>query len=99
MVAHFNITIKGYPKEAKNLVDIWNKANTFKELGYITFKQKRPKNPKTNNRRILGLKAESISYLKDDEELVKMSVENYIYLMAKCGVDIEVEENAESEDL
>jgi len=99
MVAHFNITIKGYPKEAKNLVDIWNKANTFKELGYITFKKRRPKNPKSNNRRILGLKAESISYLKDDEELVKMSVENYIYLMAKCGVDIEVEENAESEDL
>ena len=90
------IIIKGYPNEAKSLVDIWtNYANgTLPKAGidYVTFKNKRPKNPKTQNRRIAGLKAESISYLRDDEELVKMSVENFIYLMVKCGVDIEVKE-------
>lgn len=88
------IVIKSYPKEAERLVEIFKRysESSLNGLDAITFKQKRPKNPKTNNRRILGLKAECIAYLKDDEELVKMSVENYIYLMAKCGVDIEVEE-------
>ena len=88
--------IKSYPKEAKTLVDIWTNYSkgTLAKAGidYITFKNKRPKNPKTQNRRIAGLKAESISYLRDDEELVKMSVENFIYLMVKCGIDIEVKE-------
>jgi hypothetical protein len=90
------IIIKGYPNKAKSLVDIWtNYTNgTLPEVGidYVIFKNKRPKNPKTQNRKIAGLKAESISYLRDDEELVKMSVEDFIYLMAKCGVDIEMEE-------
>ena len=87
------IQIKSYPKEAEKLVDIWEKAGSFKfDIGYLTFKNKRPKNPKTQNRRIAGLKAESISYLHNDEELIKMSVENFIYLMVKCGVDIEIKE-------
>ena len=94
-----SIIIKSYPKEAENLVNIWKSyaKSSLNGLGVITFKQRRPKNPKTNNRRIAGLKAECISYLKDDEELVKMSVENFIYLMAKCGVVIEVEEVEEDE--
>lgn len=89
-----NIAIKSYPKEAEMLVVIWNThvKHSIEGLDFITFKNKRPKNPKNENRRIAGLKAECISYLNDDEELVKMSVENFIYLMAKSGVDIEVEE-------
>ena len=87
------IQIKSYPKEAARLVEIWEKAGTFKfDIGYVTFKNRRPKNPKNENRRIAGLKAESISYLQNDEELIKMSVENFLYLMAKCGVEIEVKE-------
>lgn len=88
------IAIKSYPKEAEKLVEIWkNHINsTTKGLDFITFIKKRPKNPKNNNRRIAGLKAECISYLRNDEELVKMSVENFIYLMAKSGVNIEVVE-------
>jgi hypothetical protein len=82
--------------EAKRLVEIWEKAGSFKfDIGYLTFKNKRPKNPKNENRRIAGLKAECISYLQNDEELIKMSVENFLYLMAKCGVDIEVKEAEE----
>lgn len=86
------IIIKSYPKEAEKLVGIWNKHldTMVSGLDCITFVNKRPKNLKSDNRRIAGLKAESIAYLRDDEELVKMSVENFIYLMAKCGVDIEV---------
>lgn len=89
-----NVSIKSYPKEAEMLVVIWDThvKHSTKGLDFITFINKRPKNPKTNNRRIAGLKAECISYLKDDEELVKMSIENFIYLMAKSGVDIDVEE-------
>ena len=87
------IQIKSYPMEAKRLVEIWEKAGSFKfDIGYLTFKNKRPKNPKNENRRIAGLKAESISYLQNDEELIKMSVENFLYLMAKCGVEIEFKE-------
>lgn len=90
------IKIKSYPPEAKNLVDIWTKysKSCMSEAGinFITFTNKRPKKPKSNFRRIAGLKAESVAYLKDDTELVKMSVENFIYLMAKCGVDIELKE-------
>ena len=87
------IQIKSYPMEAKRLVEIWEKAGSFKfDIGYLTFKNKRPKNPKNENRRIAGLKAESISYLHNDEELIKMSVENFLYLMAKCGVEIEFKE-------
>ena len=87
-----NISIKSYPKEAEMLVVIWNTyvKHSIEGLDFITFKNKRPKNPKNNNRRIAGLKAECISYLKNDEELVKMSVENFIYLMAKSGIDIEI---------
>ena len=87
------IQIKSYPMEAKRLVEIWEKAGSFKfDIGYLTFKNKRPKNPKTQNRRIAGLKAECLTYLQNDEELIKMSVENFLYLMAKCGVEIEVKE-------
>ena len=90
------IKVKSYPPEAKNLVDIWNKhaKSSLNSAGieFVTFIHKRPKNPKNENRRIAGLKAQCISYLKDDTELVKMSVENFIYLMAKCGVDIETKE-------
>lgn len=90
------IKINSYPPEAKTLIDIWTKYSnsSMPEIGvnFITFTNKRPKRPKSNYRRIAGLKAESIAYLKDDTELVKMSVENFIYLMAKCGVDIELKE-------
>lgn len=90
------IKVKSYPPEAKNLVDIWNNyaKSSLNSAGieFVTFIHKRPKNPKNENRRIAGLKAQCISYLKDDTELVKMPVENFIYLMAKCGVDIETKE-------
>lgn len=90
------IKVKSYPPEAKNLVDIWNNyaKSSLNSAGieFVTFVHKRPKKPKNENRRIAGLKAQCISYLKDDTELVKMSVENFIYLMVKCGVDIETKE-------
>ncbi len=96
------IKVKSYPQQAKNLVEIWNSyaRSSLNSSGieFITFVHKRPKNPKNENRRIAGLKAQCISYLKDDTELVKMSVENFIYLMAKCGVDIEIKEGGESND-
>lgn len=89
-----NIQIKSFPKEAEKLVRIWerhiNSINS--DLDYITFINKRPKNPRNEYRRIAGLRAKAISYLRDDEELIKMSVENFIYLMAKCGVNIEIGE-------
>jgi hypothetical protein len=97
IVAIFDIKINSYPPQAKNLIDIWNtyiESDIWRECGVdvITFVHKRPKRIKNNNRRIAGLPAQCISYLKDDTELVEMSVENFIYLMAKCGVDMEIKE-------
>lgn len=89
-----NIIIKSYPEKAENLVEIWKKhSDTVNNgLDFVTFINKRPKNPRNDNRRIAGLNAKSVSYLKADLELIKMSVENFLYLMAKFGVDIEVRE-------
>ncbi len=93
------IKINAYPPQAKNLVDIWYNCakSSLNSTGieFITFVHKRPKNPKNDNRRIAGLKAKSVAYLKEDTELVKMSVENFIYLMAKCGVGIEIKEGGD----
>lgn len=98
-MALITIEIKSYPAQAKNLVDIWRNYGTSNigesRIDFITFIKKRPKNSKTQNRRIAGLPAQCISYLKDDTEdteLVKMSVENYIYLMAKSGVVMDIKE-------
>lgn len=95
-MAAVEIKIKSYPQEAKNLVEIWNnyaKSNMNAHgIEFLTFVHKRPRSPKSDNRRIAGLPAQCISYLKDDTELVKMSVENFIYLMAKAGVNIEAKE-------
>ena len=100
-MAAVEIKIKSYPPEAKNLVDIWNnytKSNMNScGIEFLTFVHKRPKNPRSDSRRIAGLSAQCVSYLKDDTELVKMSVENFIYLMAKCGVDMEVKETQPKE--
>ncbi len=77
------IKINAYPPQAKNLVDIWNNyaKSSLNSAGieFITFVHKRPKSPKNDNRRIAGLKAKSVAYLKEDTELVKMSVENFIH--------------------
>ena len=99
-MAVFDIKIISYPEEAKKLVDIFEdnyKRFCSLDLGleFVVFIHSRPKNPKTHIRKISGLKAESISYLPDNKELVKMSAENFIYLMAKFGVEIEVKENSD----
>ena len=96
MQAVIKITEKDYPPPQQTLIDLWNSHLKAVEaglnLGFITFTNKRPARPKTDHRRIAGLKAESISYLRDDRELVKMSEKNFIYLMAKMGVGVEITE-------
>ena len=96
-----NLIIKNYPKEAEKLVRIWENHNNSLNNGldFITFINKRPKSAKNDNRKIAGLSARVISYLRDDEELVKMSVENFIYLMTKCGVDFEIAKEEKRSEL
>ena len=88
------IETKNYPEEAKSLIEVWNEHinSSINGLGVITFVNARPKRAKGSRRRIAGLEAESIAYLGEDRELIKMSVENFIYLMAKSGVEIETRE-------
>jgi len=83
--------ITAYPQEAKNLVDVWVAyMNNSLRDEFVVFRVRQPKNPKSDSRRIGGISAQCVSYLQDDTELVKMSVENFILLMAKAGVVMEV---------
>lgn len=88
------IEIKSYPEEARNLIEIWEKyvSSSVDGLGYITFVNARPERAKGSGRIIAGLEARSIAYIGEDRELIKMTVENFIYLMAKSGVDIKLKE-------
>lgn len=100
------ITVKSkedYAPQQQMLADIWKQhidaVNDGYDLGFITFSNKAPKNPKTDNRRIAGIKAERVfTYQKGERELVKMTVENFIYLMAKVGIDMEIEATASTEE-
>jgi hypothetical protein len=98
-MAEFEIYIKPkqYEPAQQVLIDLWEKhledINGGLNLGFVTFKNKRPNNPKNENRRIAGINAKSIAYLREDQELVKMSDEKFLYLMAKVGIDIQVKES------
>jgi len=86
-----------YNSAQQTLIDIWEKKcrmfqSTGLDTGYVTFTNRRPKRPKTDNRRIAGLKAECISYLNDDRELVKMSNDNFLLLMSKMGINVNLAE-------
>lgn len=88
------IEIISYPPEVENLVSIWCSHSGLRRNGIdvIKFVHKCPRSSKSDNRRIAGIKAECLSYLKDDTELVKMSVENFIKLMIKVGVKMRIKE-------
>jgi len=89
-----SIKDKPYLPEQQRLIAIWAKYRDSVLCGIgpgaVTFMHKRPKNPKTNRRRIAGLKAECITYLKEDQELIKMEEMDFIALMAKAGIKCEV---------
>lgn len=96
-MAVVEIKIKSYPEDAENLVNIWDKHVANMKYNswtgeFITFTNRTPRNQRSNSRRIGGFPAELVSHLRDDTELVKMSVENFIYLMVKMGVEIEAKE-------
>ena len=95
-IFEMRIKPKEYEPSQKVLIALWEaqlkNVKAGFDSGYVTFINKRPKNPKSNYRRIAGIMAESTSYLQEDKELVKMTEENFIYLMAKMGIHIEVEE-------
>ena len=86
---------KDYLPPQQMLVDIWKEhlkhVGDGLNLGFLTFTKQRPKNPKSDTRKIAGIKAECVSYLKDDRELVKMSEQNFILLMAKMGIDMDIQ--------
>ena len=86
---------KDYLPQQQTLIDLWNQQLKRKAsggtFGHVMFTKDRPKNPKTDNRRIAGIKAESVSYLKDNRELIKMTEANFILLMAKMGIEMTIE--------
>ena len=99
-MALLEIEIISYPPEAENLINIWRRHTGFRISGIdvIKFTHKYTGKAKGDNRRIAGLKAECISYLKNDIEMVKMSVEDFIKLMAKVGVEMRVKRVKEKEE-
>lgn len=89
---YVDLIIKDYPTEANKLIAIWkshiNSKN--KELEFITFINEKPDDVKNDDRYIGGFDAKAVSYLGEGQELIKMSVENFVYLMVTCGVEIDI---------
>lgn len=94
-----DVVIKNYPKEAEKLIEIWEAHSNSIDGGleFITFINTKPKNTRNKNRKISGFDAKAVNYLGECQELIKMSVENFVYLMIKCGVEIDIV-NIDKED-
>lgn len=95
MLAEVKIHDDEYNTAQQTLINLWEShcktvENTGIDLGFITFTNKAPKRPKTMNRRIAGLQATCISYLSENRELVRMDIHNFLLLMAKTGINIEI---------
>lgn len=92
------IKIKSFPSQAAILVDIWDLHVKSKlSAEYILFESTAPEKAENNKRLIRGFEAESVCYLKNGRELIKMSMENFIYLMAESGVDIDIQTLSEQQ--
>lgn len=88
----YKVVIHNYPDYAEVLVKIWNShcENLVKDKELILFTQPAPKCPKSDKRRIMGLDAKFIAMIDEETELIGMTIENFIYLMVKSGVDLDV---------
>jgi hypothetical protein len=86
-----SIPIKpSYNEGQLNLIKIWNdKLDTFKrtgiDTGYIMFTRPQKENITSE---ILGIPCVSKGYVNGNLEFIKMTTENYLYLMSKTGIEV-----------
>lgn len=86
------IVEKEYNDQQSYLINIWNEYLKTNRIGYILLVKPAGRATKTNIRRINGIKTEFVRYVKDKKEMVKINEINFILLMAKCGVEVKVNE-------
>jgi hypothetical protein len=89
---------KQYNHNQLKLLDIWREyERAARELGQpitrIIFINKSPKNATNEKRNLAGLPAKCINKLNGFEEIQEMTVENFLYLMVKMGIEIEMEDD------
>lgn len=90
---------KQYNSRQLKLLDIWREyERAARELSQpitrIIFINNSPKNAASNDKRNLaGLPARCINKLNEFEEVQEMTVENFLYLMVKMGIEIEMEDS------
>jgi hypothetical protein len=88
---------KQYNRKQLKLLDIWREyERAARELQQpitrIIFINKSPKNASNDKRNLAGLPARCINKLNDFEEIQEMTLENFLYLMVKMGIEIEMED-------
>jgi len=81
-----------YNEGQKALIRIWNnKLEAFKrtkiDTGYVTFI--RPKK-NTLSTHICKIPCESRGYVNDNNELIQMTTENFLLLMTKVGIEVNI---------
>jgi len=97
MYASIKIIDDNYNEQQQNLITIWDtNLKAFKKgvtlLNTIVFQKQRDK-----NKTIAGLKYKVQRYLNDNMILISMTIEDYILLMAKMGINIKIKEVIENE--
>jgi len=90
---------KNYNAKQMKLLDIWREyeravEETKCQVEKIIFINNTPLIFKGNTRNLAGLPATCLRKINQEEELQQMSVENFIYLMVKMGIEVECEDEA-----
>ena len=88
---------KQYNSRQLKLLDIWREyERAARELEHpitrIIFINNSPKNVNNDKRNLAGLPARCINKLNEFEEVQEMTVKNFLYLMVKMGIEIEMED-------
>lgn len=100
IIAEITIENKdSYNENQNKLIEIWNSYlerfnDTGNDLGYIFLSKKATnKINKTNIRYVYGIRAEFVGYVPylNDREVVKVETMNFILLMAKSGIKVNIE--------
>lgn len=90
----FEVEIKNkkYNSEQTHLINIWSEYLKTDRIGYILLEKKAGRPTTTGIRKINGVETEFVRYINDKKEMVKINEINFILLMAKCGVEVKVNE-------
>jgi len=92
LYASIEIIPGNYNEQQKKLINIWNKKlENFKKIGtlddIIIIKKVKDK-----RKTIVGFKFKLLKELDNQTQMISMSIEDYILLMVKLGINIKLDE-------